>query len=201
LAGNIIHHDPNLRGGWRADNAGDFHARFGFGLYVYEPVGPCYVSPWYHYGALPAYVAQSAADPQSGYGCDWSQGDVYSGGDSALDQAVDEIQNTFVNQDSDALNELIPGSGEVGIFTDGSYDYSLACGGFQQMLADGSQNVETVSFTVTQVLQGNGQAVVRATHTVTDPDGGQDTVYQLYHLRSDGGQYVIADFMTSSDPI
>jgi len=185
---------------------------FAFGAYCFTPFEqPCYVSPWYYYPCLPAYVPTSAVTVVPGYYCPWDLGVTYryrpavsyeSYGDPSLNQAVDEIHAVFADGKPDAIDAVLPDRGQVAIFTDGKYDYSLNSEDFHNMVADNSKITPTVSFQVLSVRRGSdGQAVVECVHEFKNEDGGADRVYQEYRLQEEEGRYHITDFMTSHTPI
>ena len=185
---------------------------FAFGGYCFTPFeAPCYVSPWYYYPCLPAYVPATAVTVVPDYNCPWDLGATYSYqpsapvasyGDESLNQAIDEICSVFSDMKSDAITGLLPESGQVAVFTDGKYDYSLNADDFHSMVSDNTQITPTVSFQVLSVRRDNdGEAIVRCVHTFKNEDGGMDRVYQQYRLREQEGRYVITDFMTSHSPM
>jgi len=198
---HVQHFDGNRDDAYRRDydRRPDFGGAFHFGLYLSAPTVDCVVSPWYNYPVLPAYLPVSAVYVNTGVTCNWFAGSPYSssyGYNSSLNLAVSDITAMFQNQSVTALDALIPPSGQVNIFNDGDYMYSLNDSDFRQMMQDNLQNTETSSFVVTNVLADGSQATVDCAHTFSDPDGGTKTVYQQYRLQIENGRYVIVDFST-----
>jgi|GEM_PF-1626369 len=184
---------------------------FAFGLYCFTPfTTPCYVSPWYYYPCLPAYVPESAVTVVPDYYCPWNIGAPYayqpdagdeSYGDPALNEAIQDITTVFAQMKPDAIHDVLPDGGQVAIFTDGKYDYSLNAEDFHNMVADNASITPTISFEVQSVRKtGDGEAEVRCVHAFKNEDGSSDRVYQEYRLQEREGRYQITDFMTSHTP-
>ncbi len=198
--------------GWEGDagfgGVGFRSGNFSFGFYLFTPFSsPCYVSPWYYYTSLPPYIPAERCHVVRDYYCPWDEGAVYSyrpgSGyndlyvDENLDNAIGEIQDAFNRQDSGAIDALIPDRGRIAVFTEGHYDYSLDANDFHNMMMDNIGNTETIGFEIESVRRSGNNAVVRARHTVRNPDGDEEVVYQQYRLRRENGRFVITDFMTS----
>jgi len=179
-------------------------------MYVFSPFRvACVVSPWYYYPNLPAYLTLSRVVVVDGQTCDWNEGTTYAyrpsavadtPNNSGLNESVDQIKAIFLNQDQQAIENLIPTESQVAFHNDGKYMYSLNGTDFQQMLADNAKDTQTSSFEITSVNVKGEEAIVKCTHVFTDAQSGNDTVYQLYRLRNTDGKFVISDFMASHTP-
>jgi hypothetical protein len=180
---------------------------FGFGFYAYTPFYASVVaSPWYCYPAVPAYIPQSRVVVLSDYSCNWYEGTSYrpgvydTYGDTAANQAVDQLIQTYVDANADIIDHIIDPNQMIAVFSEGKYEYSLNAGDFHQTLADNIAATQTQSFTVTALRHVPGRAIIKATHVFSVANGGTETVYQLYRLQREGDHYVITDFMTSHVP-
>jgi len=205
VMGHIGYQSPEWGGHWRYGYSG-WHGYgtslgFHFGLYLYTPfAGAVYPSPWYYYPGLPPYVPASAVVVVPGYSANWTYGNPYSyqgGQNEMLNSAIGEISSAFSSQNAGAVAALVPSGGQVAVFADGQYEYSLNGPDFQNMLSDDVSAVDTTSFQITSVRAGGNWAVVHAAHTFQNTDGSTETVNQTYRLRLEGGQYVMTDFMTN----
>ena len=202
---------PPMGGDWRYGFRGrrDFDEnQFGFNFYLYSPYDqPTYLSPWYYYPGLPPYVDASEVDVVPGVSFSWNSGPAYpyrygysynSYGSASLNRSVDDIQAAFSNQDEGAIDSILPPSGQVAIFVDGRYQYSVSSDEFAQMMRDNIANTDTSSFRIDSVRGGGGRATVTATQTFTDADGYTHSVQQQYGLTMENGAYVVTDFMTNA---
>jgi hypothetical protein len=201
-----IYQSPEWGGHWRYGYSNPGFS-FSIGLYAVSPFnGPVYVSPWYYYSNLPPYVPAGRVEVIEGYSAPWNVGTYYSyhygvpGPYQALNTSLDALYALFSQQNTNAVTGFLPYDGQIAIFTDGHYDYSLSVGDFQNMLVDNATATQTRSYSIDRVRRRGEDATVQATHIVTNSAGGTDTVYHEYHLRLEGGQFVVRDFMTSHTP-
>jgi hypothetical protein len=196
-------------GGWRSGYWG--YGGWGapgwfFGAYLFDPwAEPCVVSPWYYYPGLPPYIPDddvSYGDPGS---VNWQVDSNYDyapeGPQTPLDQAIGDIVGAFNGENVNSINDLIPSDDKVAIYNDSKYMYSLSGKDFDQMMMDNLHDVKTISFNTTMVNQSGNQAIVKCKHVFSDPQGGQDIIYQMYRLQNEGGHYIITAFMTSQSQI
>jgi hypothetical protein len=196
-------------GGWRSGYWG--YGGWGspawfFGAYLFDPwLEPCVVSPWYYYPGLPPYVPDSDVSFDDPGPVNWQVDTNYDyapeGPQTALDQAIGDIVGAFNGENVDSINDLIPPDQKVAIYNDSKYMYSLSGKDFEQMMMDNLHDVKTVSFNTTMVHQSGDQAIVKCKHVFSDPQGGQDIIYQMYRLQNIGGHYAITAFMTSQNQI
>jgi hypothetical protein len=179
---------------------------FSLGLYVCSPFAqPCVPSPWYYYPGVPAYVPCSHVYVVPGYSWNWSVGSAYawqrsaaydSYGDAALNHAITDVNQLFIDRNVNAGNDLI-GGGRVAVFAEGHYEYSLAPADFSAMLADNVNATQTVGYQVNHILVNGNTASITATHQFRNADGSIGLVHQRFRLYFDGSRYVVSDFMTS----
>ena len=182
---------------------------FGFGFYVYTPYyAPCVPSPYYYDPCVPAYVPQARVVIWSGYSCGWDDGDSYdyipgdtydSYGDPQLNYGIYSISDCYWHRHTDDIVDFM-GSGDIAIFCNGHYEYSLSYGDFRQMMADNCMATQTTGFEVLSVRHRGLIAVVRFRHRFRTHDGVH-TVYMAYHMQHVGDRYAITDFMTSDSPM
>ena len=198
----------NFRHGYWGYWAGWTDAYFCFPFYVFDPiVGPCYCSPWYYYPCLPAYVAaprviivdQYPSTNWSGEDYNWQPAQTEERSSSLLDYSVDDIVNAFQEDDHKAIDRLIPQDGNVNIYVDGKYSYSLSSNDFYDTYVDGIESTKTDHYEIVDVKSNaDGTAKVTAKHIYTDPWGKRAFVYHTYFLAKEGSQYVIREFGTSN---
>lgn len=202
-------HNQHWRSGYHAYYSGFHDSFFFFGGYLFDPWGaPCVLSPWYLYPSLPGYLPYSSVII-SDDNVDWNDGGAYaydpdddpnSYGNPDLNYSLDELTKIFNNSDEYALSELIDNSQAIGIYNDGTYMYSINGSEFHQMMMDNIHAVENANFSIMSVKMRNDQAIVRARHEFSSPEGGDEVVYQEYRLQMIGGRFVIVDFNTSKNP-
>lgn len=186
---------------------------FVYPYYIFDPWGyqrTCYVSPWYYYVSIPAYIDSSRViivgnfPSRNWVGIDYTwggRGDWDRRDDRDLDYALQDLQDAFERQDRRSANRLIPRSGRVNIYTDNRYSYSLNADDFYDLFMDGLFNAQTRRYEITrvQLSQRGDSARVTARHETTDPWGNPQVVYHTFFLDRDGRDFVIREFGTSID--
>jgi hypothetical protein len=173
------------------------------------------VSPWYWYPFLPGYlncnrvVVSNWVSPWA-----WNTGVVYvwnDGGnwgwnntqnrwnryDRDVEEAIEDVRDTFERFDRQALDRLVPRDGQVAIMRDGRYDYSIGSGDFYDLVNDLAGNAETRRYRIDEIRTGRNSMRVSATHEYLDPWGNRQRVFHLYYLERERGGYVIREFGTS----
>ena len=186
---------------------------FWFNWYVFDPFrsSNCFISPWYYYPHLPAYVNRRCGtiisinlSPWYGSYYNWrrpaSYGyyDSYSSYDySALDYAVEDIRRAFQDNDRRSLERLIPTRDRVAIFVDGEYTYSMEPRDFEDFMIDAVEGTRTSRYEITRVERRGREAEVQARHEYEDPWGRRAVVYHHFRLEDVRGYYVITRFGTS----
>ncbi len=195
---------------------------FSYPHYVFNPwQQDRYVcSPWYYYPSLPPYLNSTriiiinAGFPSynwSGSSYQWARrNDNWNDrGDrreidrdrdrGELDYALDDLQDAWERTDFRAIGRLVPRRGNVNMYFDGQYSYSLESNDFYDLFADGIENVRTTRYEITEVQRGrNGSARIEARHEFTDPWNRRNVTYHQYFLEEDGRNYVIREFGTSN---
>jgi len=199
-----------VRGGYRTGYFG-YHGGwrdsfFAFPFYVFDPFfASCYVSPWYYYPCLPGYVAAPnvvivdsyPSTNWTGDDYDWSPGSRTTT-NAQLDDSVQDLVAAFEADDHKAIDRVAPHSGNVNIYVDGKYSYSLKANDFYDTYVDGIESTKTDRYEVLDVkANANGTARVVAKHVYNDPWGNRTYVYHSYFLVKEGDDYVIREFGTS----
>ncbi len=201
--------------------------QFRYPFYVFNPYDTLgFISPWYFYPNLPAYISTGrclvldASDlpavfvgtPYTGYNNDaYQQG--YSAGYQAgqtsgyqagqndnriLDGVLDDIKSVFLHGDQKALDHLVPESGQVNIYVDGNYSYSISANDFYDMMRDNSKSTHTIDYQILDTRTSGDEAKVLAAHIFQDPWGDRQTVYHTYLLKIGRRGAQIAEYGTSS---
>ncbi len=180
---------------------------FWFGWYVFNPYQyRCVASPWYYYPHLPGYlnyscvrVVQISLLPWGGSYYDYRPSRYGSGyyRDSDLDDAIDDLVRAFEDSDRRALGRLVPRRGDVSIFVDGAYQYSMDSERFYDLMQDNVYATRTRRYEIVRVETWRDEAEVTARHEFTDAWGQRTSVYHWYRLSRDSRGYVITRFGTS----
>ncbi|MDR3692387.1 MAG: hypothetical protein P4L46_23590 [Fimbriimonas sp.] len=181
---------------------------FAYPFYVFDPfVEVCYCSPWYYYPCLPAYIAAPRviivdswpSTNWSGSDYDWQPSQDATPAKSDLDYSIDDIVDAFQSDDKKAIDRLVPQNGNVNIYVDGKYSYSLAASDFYDTYVDGIESTKTDRYEILDVKSNpDGTARVVAKHMYNDPWGERKFVYHSYFLVREGSDYVIREFGTSN---
>ena len=165
-------------------------------------------SPWYYYPTLPPYINNTRViiinmgwPSHNWYGQTyrWNQPTYNNWGRyNDLDYAVQDIVSAFERRDYRAINRLVPNRGNVHIYLDGRYSYSLQPDDFYDLFVDGIENARTVRYEITEVRQNGRYAKVTARHQYVDPWNQRSTTYHDFFLEQDGRDYVIREFGTTN---
>ena len=173
---------------------------FGYPYYAYDPFAFSVVaSPWYGYSYLPPYVDSSRVTVINNYAPaydgsrDWDRVDDRSAS-RELDDATIGLRDAFERNRESDVQSLLPQTGQVAIFNDGKYDYSLGADDFQNMFLDGIRQSKTTRYEIVDTRVRGDEVRLRARHEYTDSFGDEQTVYHTYTLRREGGRYVIREF-------
>ena len=187
--------------GWRDDF-------FAYPYYIFDPFvnTSCVASPWYRYSYLPPYLDNSRVivvnNYQSSYndGDNWRDYDYRSNDrdrrDDELNSALDDIRDAFERNSDRYAERLLPESGQVAIFNDGKYDYSLGAADFQDMFLDGIEQSKTVKYEIIDSRFKGDEVHLRTRHEYRDSWDATQTVFHTYTLRRENGRYVIREFGT-----
>lgn len=192
--------------GWRRPGGYGYRpGYFGYSYYCYDPFAPDFVvvaSPWYRYSYLPPYLDQTRVIVVNNYpsSWDWDGWQGYNRNDRRNDyiqDALDDIRDAFEENDERVADRLLPLEGDVAIFNDGHYDYSLNPDDFQKMFLDGVEQSKTTRYEILEVRTQGDEVRVRARHTYEDSWGDEQSVVHMITLRRDhGGELVIREFGT-----
>jgi len=191
--------------GFRRNSFG-YGGGFGYPYYCYDPFAPDYVvvaSPWYRYSYLPPYIDHTRVivvnDYPSSWAWDgWRTYDYRSDRrNEALRDALDDLKDAFEDNSDRIANRLVPLEGDIAIYNDGHYDYSLNPDDFQKMFLDGVDQSKTTRYEILEVRTQGDEVRVRARHEYEDSWGNDQSVVHMITLRRDhGGDYVIREFGT-----
>lgn len=207
---NYYHYDRN----WCDDY-------FYYPYYYSNPYGyQCVISPWYYYPCLPPYLAYNRCvflnfgpwnSNWHGTSYTWNRPNYYNnynndgyrdyrrGTFTDLDYAIDDIVNSFERQDRRAIGRLMPEQGNVAIYVDGNYSYSLNSDDFYDMFTDAVENTRTTRYDILSVQVNGNRARVNARHEYEDPWGRAVSVYHYYELQEDRHNMVITRFGVNND--
>ena len=129
----------------------------------------------------------------------WQQSNYYAPTSDtySLDVAVDRIERVYTNQDTNALDSLVPSGYDVNVQTDGGDSYSMSSNDFHDMMLDNMSTTQTQQFQIVQVQRFRAGARVRAVHTFTDPSGRTVQLQQVYILSQNENGYSITSLRIS----
>jgi hypothetical protein len=180
----------------------------------------CYPSPWYYYSYLPPYLSSSRVIYVStfpvvswnswsvwrpGWNWDRSWAYTYDSGRYAgrpdyndVDAAVEDIIRAFRSNSLRSLDRLVPSRGNVNIYLDNRYAYSLSPNDFYDLMLDGIENSRTRAYRIVDVRWSGSRFVrVSAEHEYLDAWGSLNRTYHTYLLEQERGDYVIREFGSS----
>ncbi|MDR3687920.1 MAG: hypothetical protein P4L46_00980 [Fimbriimonas sp.] len=117
-----------------------------------------------------------------------------------LNNALDEIVETFQGGNIDGLVSLIDPNMSVAVYERGQYQYSLSSNDFVDMTRDAIQSTQTISLDL-QYLHRRSPGVycVSGRHVYKDPSDRTRTVFVSYVLQDIGGQWTLTQVGTSPD--
>ena len=163
-------------------------------------------SPWYSYTFLPGYITCSHVYVSNYRGYwGWNAGFVYVydsrdygyNRNREVDYAIEDLQDGFEKRDFRALERLVPDSGQIAIFRDGRYDYSIEARDFDDLIHDLSSNANTNRYRILETRTNRDSVRISAEHEYTDQWGNRQRVYHSIYLEMDRGHMVIREFGTS----
>jgi len=210
IGGNVI---GLVHGGWRTGyfgyGVGWQDSFFCYPFYIFDPwMAPCYCSPWYYYPCLPAYIAapqviiveQSPNTNWQGEDHEWTPGTPDST-NPVLDDSIQDLVQAFEADDHKAIDRVTPHSGNVAIYADGKYSYSLKANDFYDTYLDGIESTKTDRYEVLDVKASKDGTSARVTtkHVYNDPWGNRTYIYHSYFMVKEGDEYVIREFGTSDN--
>ena len=190
---------------------------FWYPNYCFSPFGNVniVISPWYSYSFLPGYLTCSNVYVTNYRGYwGWNTGFVYVNDNynsydndyrfsrnRDLDYAIDDLQDGFERRDFRSLDRLVPDRGQIAIYRDGRYDYSIDTRDFADLLNDLSSNANTNRYRILETRTNRGTARISAVHEYTDQWGSRQRVYHSIYLENENGQMVVREFGTSNSRI
>lgn len=189
----------------RSRRRDDLSVGFGFPFYAYDPYAPNVVvvaSPWYRYSYLPPYLDRTHVVIVDDYPARWEwdgwrRYDAEDRRDPAVQDSLDDLRDAFERGSDPIAERLVPERGDVAIYNDGKYDYSLNPDDFEKMLLDGIEQSQTVRYEILEARTRGDEVRVRARHTFEDSWGKQQSaVHTITLRRENGGDYVIREFGT-----
>lgn len=190
-------------GGYRR-NDWSLGVGFGYPYYAYDPFAPdCVVvaSPWYRYSYLPPYIDNRRVVVVNNYPSTWDtegwRDYDYRDEDrgESVRGALDDLRDAFEQNRESVADRLVPDSGQVAIYNDGKYDYSLQADDFRKMFLDGVGQSKTSRYEILETRSRGDEVRVRARHTFEDSWGETRSVIHTITLRRDrGGDFVIREF-------
>ncbi|MBX3119454.1 MAG: hypothetical protein KF784_10335 [Fimbriimonadaceae bacterium] len=205
------HPSPDYRRGYYSYHNGWCDDDFWYSHYVFTPTVNCYVSPWYYYNHLPGYLQVNNIIVLSGnQNYNWrgsyynyrpyynNSGSWFNDNRSDLDYAVDDIVSMFERQDRRALSRLLPRRGNIDIYFDQRYSYSLDSDEFYDLMLDGIMTTRTRRYEVVRVERNRDEVEVQARHQYVDPWGRSESVFHWYRLKWERDGYVITKFGTTN---
>lgn len=175
-----------------------------FGGYCSWPSRPCVTSPWYYYPELPPFVEQSVAisDSEPRYASDYEPYSWSAQSSEPLDRTIQDITLAYGQGSPELIEGLTPSKGNVAIYLDGAYKYSVSGRDFGAMLHDSVSTVHTDGYRALSARKyHDGTVLFEAEHNTTDPKGEHQTVYQSFRLAPEGKGYVIREFGTSQSKL
>lgn len=117
-----------------------------------------------------------------------------------LNNALDELYETFQGGDIDGIVSLINPNMRIAIFERGQYQYSMSANDFTDMTRDAIQSTKTVEYSLDYLHQRSADVFCVSGHNVyTDPNGRQRTVYVSYVLQDISGLWTLTQVETSPD--
>src|SRR5205085_11292258 len=102
-------------------------------------------------------------DGYDGYGQGYNRGYGYDNSNySGLDRALSNLSDAFRYSDVKQLDRLLPSGGNVEVFIDGDYSYTLSSDDYYDITSDLILGVNTTNFQVVQVkrLRAGGYIAV-----------------------------------------
>lgn len=207
------------------------HAYFPRGSYHYPYYSPSYVSssvfisPFgYFFGVCAPFISRSHCDviqPSAAYiDVPLYDGDNCRGfepvdpADNFLDserlwqrepgigEAVDELQEAFVEGNIDSLVALTDPKVRIAVFLRGKYRYSIDSGDYIDMTRDALRAAETITFDITRVHERTaGVYVVSGEQVYRDHDGNARKVYASFVLEAINNMWTLIQVGTAPDRV
>lgn len=117
-----------------------------------------------------------------------------------FDRALDRLSQGFEERDYDRVANLVPRRGNVEIFQDGYYRYSIGARDFDDMFGDLVEHTRTRRYSILEVrTYGGDSARVLARQERSDSWDRTRDVYHEFRLEYEGRHWVIRRFGTSTN--
>ncbi len=207
VTGNYRNGYYQYNNNWRDDN-------FWYPHYQFSYTNNCYPSPWYYYPNLPGYVSTVRIDlgfikfswsegstynyryGGTSYDDDWSWGNSRNNTNRDLDNAVDDIYDSFRRGSVRNMSSLIPSRGYINIEIDNYIQYRIGSDDFYDLLTDLVETTYTTDYRIKRVRSWRGGASVEAEHSYRDPWGRTLRTSHWYGLEEGRRGYEITSFRT-----
>jgi hypothetical protein len=119
-----------------------------------------------------------------------------------LNNALDELTETFQGGNIDGIVSLINPNMQVAIFERNSYQYSLHANDYIDMTRDMIQSIQTVQFSLDYLHQRSPTVfTISGQHVYKDQTGNSRSVYVTFVLQDIGGLWTLTQAGTSPDII
>lgn len=209
VTGNYRNGYYQYNNNWRDDNFWYPHYQFGY-------TNNCYPSPFYYYPNLPGYVSTVRIDlgfikfswsegstynyryNNSRYDDDWDWGWSNSRNNTNrdLDNAVDDIYDSFRRGTMRNISYLIPSRGYINIELDNYIQYRIGSDDFYDLMTDLIESTYTTDYRIKRVRTYRGGASIEAEHRYRDPWGREQRTTHWYGLEEARRGYEIVAFRT-----
>ncbi|MFI5386463.1 MAG: hypothetical protein ACHQ50_10130 [Fimbriimonadales bacterium] len=192
---------------FRRDWLDNFFA-YVFYVFEYNPA-ECVASPWYYYPNMPPYVdlsrvsqEPSSIDTSGLQPYTWhSPSDDMPGSDEYLiDTSIDRLVALYEDQDTGALDALVPSGYSIDVALDGGSGYTLSSNDFHDMMLDNITTTQTQRFSIVGVQRFAGGIRVQALHTFQDADGQTQKLLHTYILSQGDNGYTITSLKVTQPP-
>lgn len=167
-----------------------------------------YLPPSVVYIEVPVYVRSEARgwddEALDDYylnrrGYDYNADDV---NDRGLNQAVDDIEDTFREGRIESLVYLTDPKIRIAVYRSGKYQYSLDSNDYLDLTRDALRVTDTVSYKLDRIRRkGSGTYVASGKHVYRDRDGKQRTVYVSFAMEKIDNRWTITQVGTAPDRI
>ena len=152
--------------------------------------------PYYDRGTV-IIIDNSWHDPHRGWRREYSYRSPLPG---SLEEALNDIEATWWERDSEFLMWHIDPVRSVEIYYKGEYSHSLSPREIYKLTAEALDRIETTEFRFTSVDRDGPEARAVATHEFDGPDGKRRTARLVYYLKKDRDRWLITqiDFSKTS---
>ena len=140
----------------------------------------------------------------------WNQdGDInyFQGGDISdqepgLLNAIAELEEGYRGGNIDSMAALCDPNGQVSIFLQGEYSYSMSSSDYLDLTRDAFSSTQTIDFTFTTLhKRSDGVYAVAGRHRYRDQSSRERSVYVSYVFEDQGGNWTLTQVETTPDRI